>query len=122
MSTTKHTPVPWTRGVCNEIRQGTERIGERFERQRSIATCYPTNGTKEELDVVFANAEFIVQACNAYDELVEQREELRNLVVELEWSGDDGCGACCPVCNGSPDHASDCRLAVLLSKTKGRAE
>jgi hypothetical protein len=76
MSTTKHTPVPWTRGVCNEIRQGTKTVGEYFARQKLIASCFPTNGTKEELDEVFANADFIVQACNAYDELVEQRYEL----------------------------------------------
>lgn len=50
--------------------------------------------------------------------LRQQRDELRALLKELEWSRHvRGIGATCPRCNGVEDdggHAPDCRLAAAI--------
>lgn len=56
--TATHTPGPWTRKFGQHIYQGKGP----FDTQRLIATGMPTNGTREELDVAFANAKLIAAA------------------------------------------------------------
>lgn len=61
----KHTPLPWRRRG-DEIAIDTGKIGGR----KQIAKMIPGFGPKGLSPTSKANAEFIVRACNAYDDLL----------------------------------------------------
>lgn len=54
----KHTPGPWTRGYGNYVYVGNRPS----EHGPLVATCYPLNGSLEELEQAFANAQLIAAA------------------------------------------------------------
>lgn len=65
-----------------------------------------------------------------YERVREQRDELRNALLEVEWTGghetgvDSGCESCCPCCDVEPEifggkcfsHTVDCKLDAALTK------
>ena len=65
----KFTPGPWNRGYGNFIYQGKRYVESKS--QQHIATFHPPNGTKEELEVAFANTRLaasspdLLKACKA---------------------------------------------------------
>lgn len=76
MTETKHTPTPWVKEVINDFYNGdiisirtasgqsSEPDNPAYEDDPSIAGIWCTNATSQ------ANADFIVRACNAHDDLV----------------------------------------------------
>jgi monomeric isocitrate dehydrogenase len=74
----KHTKTPWHVASTTEIYY----TGERTEQQRLIAKC----GEDEKLsnEEVLANAEFIVKACNEYEQLRELLKEAMALAGKAD--------------------------------------
>ncbi len=56
------TPTPWTRRFGADIYAGASPS----EAGRLLFEAKPTNGTREELEEAWANAAFVVRACNAH--------------------------------------------------------
>ena len=66
---TQHTPGPWT----------TDELGTVTSEGRYIAACEHFNNPSQ---VVKANAEFIVRACNAHDELLDVCQRLHAAMMD----------------------------------------
>lgn len=98
----EHTPGPWRVRGRTKIR-GTV-LGMRY---KIADVCYPESGGEYERRETKANAEFIVRACNAHEELVAAVDaaaryfEARNL--------------------GEPAHELQARLVAALAKAEGDA-
>lgn len=80
----KHTPTPWfaqrqgssTVYIESRIRPGT---------LQEVAACGPTEAGSEQQD---ANAEFIVRACNAHEQLVAALRDLEVAANSLQYCFD----------------------------------
>jgi len=103
-----HTATPWqTRGMSDCVR-----IERRIDAgYLNIARCGTTKPGPHETDIqeTWANAEFIVTACNSHDALVSA---LRGLVPNLLGNGNDiGCWGCGVVFWKKLGHDPDCSVA-----------
>ena len=63
-----HTPGPWSRGFGNYVYAGTKEQATTGQAPR-IAVCDPLNGTREQLEKAFANADLISAAPDLLDAL-----------------------------------------------------
>lgn len=84
MTTTKHTPGPWVR------------LGRTSDRHHAIGPEGETpNAAPVTVNALYdeegeANADFIVRACNAHEDLLEALEALvEHFLVKCEVGGDD---------------------------------
>jgi len=74
MTTRKHTPGPWNRGVAQHVYQGAR--WDPSNQQRFIASCEPTTRTQADWEETWANAALVAAA----PELLEALAELVALV------------------------------------------
>lgn len=108
MSAPKHTPLPWRTASALVMGQHSRAIVSALKGQVDIYNAPLTNET-------LANAEFIVRACNAHDELVAALKALMNPNGHLQARS----GGCVPgpECGEYADHCRAARAA--LAKARG---
>lgn len=107
-----HTPGPWTTaGVTNP--QTNPRMSVWGPRQGVWGPRQPGSESGEWIakDIRPANAEFIVRACNAYEELLEAVRWVEAFLQTVDWTD-----------NTSEQNAADIRVALeaAIAKAEGR--
>ena len=101
-----HTPLPWK--VLHPGQPHVAVVTEKWDSADGTLICYPGRHTGAVDGEVQANAEFIVRACNAHEELLEAlRGEIG--VASVPDCTDSNCGTC-----------SRCRSKAAIAKAEGR--
>ena len=99
---TSHTPGPWKQHAT----PGKIYASVRGADGRCVADC----GSRSDV-IAQANAEFIVRACNAHDDLLEALEACERALDEAYFAEPDGCG--CLACESLR------KARAAIAKAKG---
>jgi hypothetical protein len=105
---TTHTPGPWKVDPSTAFNEALISA-----RGVEIGLLYCSDGADDETELPgIANAEFIVRACNAHDELVAALQMVQRVV---EWDGS------LPRPDDVPDaYAMETQIKAALAKAEGR--
>ena len=108
----KHTPVPWSLG---KIRNDGDPMLKCFvavihhgpKENQGNAVAWAFNGHMTGRDAAEKNAEFIVRACNAHDQMLEA------LKAQASWTMRDGTPCACPA--GKNEYEPKGRMPIMHS-------